>query len=528
MSERSEYAPGEFCWVDLATSDTDAAAKLYGELLGWETQSAGPVEETGGYGFFLRDGKQVAGYGPLQAEGQPPAWSSYVKVADADETRGEGQAGRRQRLHGAVRSARRLGADGRDRRPERRRPVRHAAKAAPRRPARQRGRLLDLEPARDPRPRRRQGLLRQGLRLGPGAVRGGSTRVAVLDVAGRRTEVGGGDRRSDGDGSRDPAGHPAPLDGLLRRRERRRRHRDREATRRNAALRPPGHPGRPARGLHRSAGRGLRGDSAGLSRSRSLAMEQHAAVPASSRLRHPGPPTRPTPARARAGAPVRARSDRLLHSPSPPLRQRLLPVVPLLRPDRLRGRPGDRQAGLHRRLRPVPRGRGQRDGARADARPELGADARRGRASAPAKASAAAFSRGEREPVRRADSPDHGARHEELADWRAICPAPAHAADHAGGDPEGGVRHPRRGALQARLDAGRRVRPQGRPDHAAPVAATRPRPLQPLVALPATPALPWTSSSTRRSPRGARRRAARSTTTCSRCCCPPSTTTAAR
>jgi uncharacterized protein len=86
MSERSEYATGEFCWVDLATSDTGAAAKLYGELLGWETQPAGPVEDTGGYAFFLRDGKQVAGYGPLQAEGQPPAWSSYVKVPDADET----------------------------------------------------------------------------------------------------------------------------------------------------------------------------------------------------------------------------------------------------------------------------------------------------------------------------------------------------------------------------------------------------------------------------------------------------------
>ena len=86
MSERSEYAPGEFCWVDLATPDTDAAAKLYGELLGWETQPAGPVEETGGYGFFLRDGKQVAGFGPLQGEGQPPAWASYVKVVDADET----------------------------------------------------------------------------------------------------------------------------------------------------------------------------------------------------------------------------------------------------------------------------------------------------------------------------------------------------------------------------------------------------------------------------------------------------------
>jgi len=25
MSERTDYAPGEFCWVDLATTDTDAA-----------------------------------------------------------------------------------------------------------------------------------------------------------------------------------------------------------------------------------------------------------------------------------------------------------------------------------------------------------------------------------------------------------------------------------------------------------------------------------------------------------------------
>lgn len=86
MSERSEYAPGEFRWVDLAVPDVEAATDFYGGLLGWEAQSAGPVEETGGYGFFVRDGKQVAGFGPLMAERQHPAWSSYVNVADADAT----------------------------------------------------------------------------------------------------------------------------------------------------------------------------------------------------------------------------------------------------------------------------------------------------------------------------------------------------------------------------------------------------------------------------------------------------------
>ena len=29
MSERSKYAPGEFCWVDLATTDVDAALEFY-------------------------------------------------------------------------------------------------------------------------------------------------------------------------------------------------------------------------------------------------------------------------------------------------------------------------------------------------------------------------------------------------------------------------------------------------------------------------------------------------------------------
>ncbi len=86
MSERSEYNPGEFCWVDLSSPDTEASARYYGELLGWKAESAGPVEETGGYGFFTLNGKQTAGYGPIMSEGQPPAWSSYVCVADADET----------------------------------------------------------------------------------------------------------------------------------------------------------------------------------------------------------------------------------------------------------------------------------------------------------------------------------------------------------------------------------------------------------------------------------------------------------
>ena len=82
MSERSEYTPGEFCWVDLAVPDPEAAASFYRDLLGWEWEAGG--EEAGGYGIFTRDGKVVAGMGPRRSEEQPTVWASYVSVADAD------------------------------------------------------------------------------------------------------------------------------------------------------------------------------------------------------------------------------------------------------------------------------------------------------------------------------------------------------------------------------------------------------------------------------------------------------------
>jgi uncharacterized protein len=84
MSERDSYNDGEFCWVDLASSDFEAAKKFYTDLMGWEWEAAEPVEEAGGYGFFTYNGKQVCGAGPVQDPQQPSAWSSYVKVADAD------------------------------------------------------------------------------------------------------------------------------------------------------------------------------------------------------------------------------------------------------------------------------------------------------------------------------------------------------------------------------------------------------------------------------------------------------------
>jgi predicted enzyme related to lactoylglutathione lyase len=86
MSERSGYAPGTPCWVELGTPDIEAAAAFYGDLLGWEVPELPNSAEMGGYRRAKKNGKDVAGVAPLMQEGQSPAWTSYVSVEDADAT----------------------------------------------------------------------------------------------------------------------------------------------------------------------------------------------------------------------------------------------------------------------------------------------------------------------------------------------------------------------------------------------------------------------------------------------------------
>lgn len=86
MSERTSYTPGTPCWVDLATPDIEASASFYGEVLGWEVPELPNSAEMGGYRRAKKNGADVAGVMPLMQEGQPPAWSTYVSVEDADAT----------------------------------------------------------------------------------------------------------------------------------------------------------------------------------------------------------------------------------------------------------------------------------------------------------------------------------------------------------------------------------------------------------------------------------------------------------
>jgi uncharacterized protein len=82
MPDRSSYEAGTPSWVDLTTSDTDAAKAFYGTLFGWEAMEV--PGDAGGYAMFTKDGKLVAGVGPQQDPSQPVVWATYVAVEDAD------------------------------------------------------------------------------------------------------------------------------------------------------------------------------------------------------------------------------------------------------------------------------------------------------------------------------------------------------------------------------------------------------------------------------------------------------------
>ena len=84
MTETPKLPPGTPAWVDLASPDVAASVAFYSGLFGWNANDLGP--EAGNYHMCDLDGLNVAGIGPIMMPGQPPAWLSYVNVADADAT----------------------------------------------------------------------------------------------------------------------------------------------------------------------------------------------------------------------------------------------------------------------------------------------------------------------------------------------------------------------------------------------------------------------------------------------------------
>jgi predicted enzyme related to lactoylglutathione lyase len=83
MAEFESYSPGTPCWVDLGTTDPEAARAFYAAVFGWDYDVGPP--EAGEYTVATVRGKPVAGlyaYGP-EMEGTPPTWTMYLATDDA-------------------------------------------------------------------------------------------------------------------------------------------------------------------------------------------------------------------------------------------------------------------------------------------------------------------------------------------------------------------------------------------------------------------------------------------------------------
>jgi predicted enzyme related to lactoylglutathione lyase len=88
MQVVKSYPNGLFCWVDLATTDLEAAKTFYTGLFGWTFEDL-PIDDVGSvYTMFQIEGHNVAAGNAMdpdtQAQGVPPFWSSYIKHDDVD------------------------------------------------------------------------------------------------------------------------------------------------------------------------------------------------------------------------------------------------------------------------------------------------------------------------------------------------------------------------------------------------------------------------------------------------------------
>ncbi len=85
-----KHQPGDFCWIELATTDQPAAKKFYSELFGWSIQEF-PNAPNNFHTFELNGRKVGAGYtlpAEQRSQGIPAHWNVYVAVENADAAAG--------------------------------------------------------------------------------------------------------------------------------------------------------------------------------------------------------------------------------------------------------------------------------------------------------------------------------------------------------------------------------------------------------------------------------------------------------
>jgi predicted enzyme related to lactoylglutathione lyase len=88
MANIDKHPAGSFCWIELATSDQNAAKSFYSSLFGWVVTD-NPMGPDDFYTIFKIDGRDAAAGYTLRkeqrAQGVSPHWMVYVAVDSADQ-----------------------------------------------------------------------------------------------------------------------------------------------------------------------------------------------------------------------------------------------------------------------------------------------------------------------------------------------------------------------------------------------------------------------------------------------------------
>ena len=83
MAKIEGYAPGSFCWAELATTDAESAKKFYSALFNWSVNDHPTPQGT--YTIFQVDGNDAAAMYTVRP-GEPPRWGVYFSTANVDES----------------------------------------------------------------------------------------------------------------------------------------------------------------------------------------------------------------------------------------------------------------------------------------------------------------------------------------------------------------------------------------------------------------------------------------------------------
>jgi predicted enzyme related to lactoylglutathione lyase len=88
MPHIDKHPPGAFCWIELGTTDQNAAKSFYGSLFGWSAKDF-PMGANDFYSMFQVEGRDAAAAYTLRpgqrAQGMPPHWMVYIGVESADD-----------------------------------------------------------------------------------------------------------------------------------------------------------------------------------------------------------------------------------------------------------------------------------------------------------------------------------------------------------------------------------------------------------------------------------------------------------